>query len=159
VRDLRPESVLAAALTWASGEESEKEMALAALRYAGNYLPPEEFAPTAIKVAAMMPPAEGIDEFILAHRLVAEARHPDLSPQAALRLADVLVTATSYNLDVEQQWRDTAKELYQYIVDSGHPAYAGIAAEQLASRTFKATLEKRLEEWETPSWPVSPLGY
>ena len=152
--DMRPEAVLQSAIKYA--EEGEWDKTLSALRYASRYLPPGTFSPTAIKVTAMVP-AEEADRLIAAHRLVVEAGDPEFSPQAALRLADIMANATHRDPYVEQEWLKIAKEFYQIAADSGHPDHAEVAVDRLASGTFTVAWE-RLREWDIYMASLEAIG-
>lgn len=137
VADMTPEAVLNNART-GKGDR----LVLKQLRYAGNHLPAEVFAPAALDVARKMipePDGEGkrrldkwiVDTIVSAHRLVFNSGHPDLSPAAAFELAECLYSLTSTkNADVTKWWK-TAEEFYRLAIDSEHPTYAPAARKNL----------------------------
>jgi hypothetical protein len=154
--DLRPEKLLEQALARTPNDPGG---ALQALRYAADQLQPEQFAPTALKVAksleesletqrqrrfvgtsfeiyALIEAAKG------AYLLVADSGHPDLAPTAAFYCGELLTRSALIDeagmhlagpqlSSYKDGWKREARAAYRRAVQSQHPIHAGIAASRL----------------------------
>ncbi|WP_158581631.1 NACHT domain-containing protein [Actinomadura spongiicola] len=137
VADMTPEVVLSNAQT-----SKDHRLVLKQLRYAGNHVPVEEFAPAAFEAARKMipePDDDGnrkadqslVDIVVSAHRLVFNSGHLDLSPAAAFEVAEFLYSLTSAKEAHIRRWWKTAEEFYRLAIDSEHPIYAPAAKKNL----------------------------
>jgi hypothetical protein len=152
--DIRPERLLESARELAATREVEK--ALAVLRYAGAYLPPEIFVPAALQVAEMMRPCpdshnnfspKSVDRYASAYRLAVDAELPDLSVKAAASAAEFLATATAENPHSEQAWRNESRSFYRIAIGSGDHDIIRRAAESLVGDAFVVKYS-RFVKWE-----------
>lgn len=146
VVELRPDIAMVRARELAASGEGER--AVVVLRYAGFIMPAREFAPVALAVAASLePPAGAADHFIAAHEVVIDAGDPDVSREAAFRLATFLSSAGHDNPHTEQDWRTAAAKHFRLIVASGHPEWAPKAKDRLANTSFTVP-QQRFAAWE-----------
>jgi MFS family permease len=138
--DLRPEALLASALV--DARDGVHERMIRKLTYTGTFLPAAQWAPVAMRAAAILTrklPGEmpnnlrTLNGVYSVYRLVISAGHRELSSAAAFNLGELLNKYPNF------KGREEILDAYQVAAASRHPWYAELAKARLANLDFSDT--------------------